>query len=375
MRLDSTLNVDLEKLQSNIDCLKSYYPKKNILFMVKADGYGHGIIEVSKAALEVGVTSFGVASLGEGLYLRKNLREYTSDIYVYSDNQLDQSEYCELYLEQKLIPVIYHLDLLKIFLENKDLSKLPLALHFDTGMNRLGIRDDELEETINLCTKFGRKDIYHLTSHFSDSVLKSSSNKNKKQVERFNKVKAEFKSANFKIQNISMANSGALEQKMESEDHNVIRPGILLYGPKSLIHSDYSKIDWENKLISSLETKIIDVKRVKKGDPVGYGSTPCPRTGNLHILPLGYGDGFPTLMMGKKLLINERKATVIGRVNMDMMQVMFDDESTELKRGDSVSLWDKSGNGVDLMCQELGRISYEVFCSLTSRIKRKYCKI
>lgn len=375
MRFQTELIVDLERLQQNFQALQSHYLKHEILPMVKANAYGHGLEACSFALREAGAKSFGVASLGEAIALRISLQEYKSEIYVFSDLNFFDPKYLEFYIEHKLIPVIHHLDFLEIFLKHNELRFFPLTIKIDTGMNRLGIKIDELPEMISLLKRYGRKELYHVLSHYSDSGLRRESSKNNRQNKNFSDLKFSLESAGLKVQKYSFANSGAIEQAMVSSDDSIIRPGLMLYGPSSLSPITESKVPWSNRYISSLRTHVLDYRKVKKGDPVGYGSPVCPDDGDLCILPIGYGDGLPTSLTGKRLYIEGDELQIVGRVNMDMIQLLVRPGQRVLRRGQKIKVWEQDGLGVLQICKEIGSIPYEVFCSLSIRLPRKYCKI
>ena len=137
--------------------------------MVKANAYGHGMLRIVEYGLEeLQLKSFGVASLGEALRLRKYKADYRCELYVFSD--LAIQDRWEDYLNFKLIPVITQMDDFYFLLDHPQCRRLPLVLHFDTGMNRLGLPLPECETVIYELQK-RRRSVYHLMTHFSDSYL------------------------------------------------------------------------------------------------------------------------------------------------------------------------------------------------------------
>jgi alanine racemase len=375
MRFETALLVDLERLKKNFADINSHYPNYAVLPMVKANAYGHGLEACSLALSEAGAKSFGVASLGEGVALRAHLQEFESEIYIFSDLNLFDSKYIEYYIDYKLIPVLHHLEFVEIFLKHSELSFFPLTIKVDTGMNRLGIKMEELPALFSLLKRFGRKDLYHVLSHYSDAGQRRESNKNQRQNLNFSQLKSQLKAEGFAVEKFSFANSGAIEQMMVSTEESILRPGLMLYGPTSLGPVTEVKIPWQDRCISSLVTSVLDYRKIRKGDPVGYGSPPCPESGDLCILPLGYGDGLPTSLTGKRLLIEGEELQIVGRVNMDMIQLLVRPGQKSFKRGEQVRIWSKDGLGVTQICKEIGSIPYEVFCSLSIRLPRKYRKI
>ena len=140
MHFRSRLKIKLSLLEENFKKLTSLAPGKEILFMVKADAYGHGMIPIVKFSHEkLEIKEFGVATLEEALKLRKELPHSKFEIYVFSDLQLPITENKEKFKQNRIIPVIATLGDLDYFLMENEFKHFPLCLKFNTGMNRLGI--------------------------------------------------------------------------------------------------------------------------------------------------------------------------------------------------------------------------------------------
>ncbi len=374
MRFRSRLYVDLARLESNFKLLKELCPSNETLFMVKADGYGHGAVPIVRFSHnEVGVKEFGCATLGEALHLRNEIPDGEFEVYVFSDIQIYLAECAEQYLNRRIIPVISNIEDLDFFLGSSDFKHFPLVLKFNTGMNRLGLDLDQVEEVITKVKKNGRKSIYHLMSHFSSASLSmDKSKKNVEQRERFEKLKSDFMAAGLDLERTSISNSGAIEQKAGlSETH--IRPGLMMYGPSSLIPAERANSHWKGEIISRLETYIIRVFPVERGTPIGYGATPVPTDGHVAIIALGYGDGFLTRFQGATIPYKGFDGKIVGRVNMDMAQILFPKEAESvLKAGEIFTVWDHDPERFINFAEQTGTIPYELFCQLTSRVPRIY---
>jgi alanine racemase len=374
MRFRSRHFVDLSILKENYNKLKKICPNNEVIFMVKADAYGHGLIPIVRYSVtELGIREFGCATLGEALQLRDELYDLEFEIYVFSDVQIELKECAEIYLNRRIIPVISNRDDFDYILGHSDFDRFPLCLKFNTGMNRLGLSLDECDELIKAIKLKSRKSIHHLFTHFSSSSLSMKKNKrNLSQIEKFSALKEKFKSEGIKIDNSSISNSGAIEQKVGLEETHV-RPGIMLYGPSTLIPK-YSQLScWDGKIISRLETYIIRSFEVTKGQPIGYGATPCPDDGVVAIIALGYGDGFSTRYTGAHLTHNGKVGLVAGRVNMDMAQVFFKkDEVPELNVGDTFTVWGHDSEEFQELTMETKTLSYETFIQLTNRVPKIY---
>ena len=372
MRYGSRLIVQLDLLEYNYREIKKHFPDQQVLFMVKADAYGHDLVPISRFAhLELGIKEFGTASLGEALKLREELPKEAFDIYVFSDIQVDLELHRDVYLNRRIIPVLTNFNDLEIILNSSDFKYFPLCLKFNTGMNRLGFFYDKVQEVIDLLKKKGRHEIEHLMTHYSSSSLSMSGNKrNTEQAQRFQEIKEMITQQGITIKKTSIANSGSIEQNSgHSETH--IRPGLIMYGPSSLLPKMREDSLVQTKVISQLESYVIDVFPITKGTPIGYGATPCPDNGQIVIMALGYGDGFSTNYQNVQFEINGVMGKIVGRVNMDMSQVLVPSD-LKIKRGDPIIVWNHERDSLARFCEQTNTIPYEVLCRITPRVPRIY---
>jgi len=373
MKFRSRLVVNLNYLKQNFLEIKKIAPKSNVLFMVKADGYGHGMIPVARYAFEeLGVREFGCATIGEALKLREELHDLHFDIYVFSDIQLELHENADIYLKKRIIPVISNLSELEYLLKNKDFQHFPLCLKFNTGMNRLGLNMLDQDAVIQLLKKHHRESLFHLISHYANASFSMEVDpQNLKQRENFNKIKEKFRSSGIKLERTSQSNSGAIEQKTGLDEDTHIRPGLMMYGPSSLKND--VKSFYKGKLVSRLETYILRTFEVKKGETVGYNSTPCPDNGIIAILAIGYGDGFFNRYSGSHLYHRGFEGLIIGRVSMDMTHVFFPIAAKEkIKAHEVFTIWGETEGDLIKFSKETNTIPYELFCSILPRVPRVY---
>ncbi len=368
MRPRSSLDVSLDYFSSNLDLVKKLCPNNEIMFMVKANAYGHGMCKMTEYAYyQNQIRSFGVASLGEALKIRKTYNEYNFDLYVFSDLSLIDS--FDKYIDYKILPVISHMDDLDFFLKKTELKNCPLVLKFNTGMNRLGLHYNDCELVAQKISSYKRS-VFHLMTHFSDSYLPKKE-KTKLQYERFKEIKSLFKGKGISLEHTSVANSGAIENGVGLAE-TMVRPGLMVYGPQSTM-SGANK--WNGKIISELKIEILDIKELKKGDAVGYGSTPLDSDGTVLILGGGYGDGLFNYYQKLNLDSVYGSGKIVGRINMDMIQFLIPKIQGKIKRGDLLSLWSKEQSSIEHICEHTKMIPYEIFCALSERIPRKYVNV
>lgn len=366
MRFKTELNVDLSVLANNFQKLSKITEGNEIIFMVKANAYGHGLISTTRFANEeVGVKEFGLATLGEAIKLRTQLPKLKFDISVFSELQFDNVSYRELYQSHRIIPVISDLIDLEVFLKDSGFKNFPLRLHFNTGMNRLGIEINQIGEVVTLLKKSGRSTINHLMTHFAcaSNSMKTNSH-NKRQIQNWESLKSDILGSGISLEQTSISNSGAIEQGIGFKESH-IRPGLMLYGPSSLIPPIRAQSLWDGQNISILKTEVLKVFKVDRGQPVGYGATPSPDSGEVAIIALGYGDGFQSSYQSSHIA----GGRVLGRVNMDMAQVFYSG-NCPFKRGDEFQVWDHNQDSVMRLSDESGNTPYTLFCSLTDRVPR-----
>lgn len=373
MRLNTELRVNLSNLEYNVDHLREIAPSKEIIFMVKANAYGHGLLEITKFAFEeLGIKRFGCASLGEAMKIREAFPKMTCEIFVFSDTNLEIAEFHEYYLDHNILPVLHSIETIQFVLENSEFRYLPLIIKFDTGMHRLGLDPSEVEDLISLLKKHGRSEIFHLMTHFSHAHIRvKPGSKLVRQSETFCQIKSEIQSSGISIVETSTSNSGAIEQKV-GLDQTHIRPGLMLYGPRALMGKNNDL--WKGKTISSFKTQVIHINPVKKGMPIGYGGHVCSDNGYVAMIPVGYGDGILTFYSGAKFMLEGVEAKILGRVNMDMTALFIKERPANLKIGSEFFIWDDKINDIDYLSMQLKTIPYQLFLAVTSRVPRHYYK-
>lgn len=361
MRELAQLTIHLDHLAHNINCVRSI-TQKNIIMMVKANAYGNGLVEITRFAHnELNINTFGVASLGEALSLKKELSDFTGEIFVFSENNLRNPGNVNYYQDKGIYPVLWNVEDFDIAIKND----LPIILKFNTGMNRLGI---DVNDAALVAQKLKKKklSIKHLMTHFSSANLVfKPGDRTEKQLALFKELKEAFKNEKIDIEETSVANSAAIEQKI-GLDESHIRPGLMLYGPSGVLRSN----QYQGKIISSLESEVFHLLKAKKGTPIGYGGHILDSDANIAYLPIGYGDGVPYNLSGLKLDFDFGSARVLGRVNMDMMALKID-SNANIKVGDRVKLWSADRNFYD-WCNHLKTIPYEIMCAISHRLPRVY---
>ncbi len=300
--------ISLSSLIKNLVVLRSL-SKKEVIPIVKADAYGHGMIPISKALVARGSChTLAVATLEEAIELRKKI-PYAISIIVLSGFWPHQ---LEAFLKFRLIPVIHSLNHLKSLQLRKNLPDIHLKI--DTGMHRLGISLDEIPESMEILKKIGIK-LSGLGTHFAESD-KSTSSFTDEQVDLFESVYREFKTQRLLHTDakIHVANSSAILRAKVGSSLSV-RPGLSLYG---LSPNPQFSLSEELIPILSWRARVVTSKTLKKGESVGYGRTyRAEKTEKISIISVGYADGYPRSLSNKgSVILQGKKVAVRGRVSM-----------------------------------------------------------
>lgn len=326
--------------------------------VVKANGYGHGSVKVSKAALDSGADRLGVALVEEAFPLRE--AGITSPIQLLTGPPPGSAKKIE---ELDLIPAVFFKDHLE---ELKDI-KVKVHLKVDTGMNRIGLRPEEIDSFLEEIKIYPNIEIEGLFTHFA-TADDPKSPLFSKQIDIIKDLKVKYKDV-FKI--IHCANSSSALFFPESH-MDMVRIGISLYGlePSKIKKSPV-------KLVPALSwlAKTTYVKKISGGESVSYGAKfITEKPVNIATIPVGYADGYSRKLTNKsKIIAKGNVLKQVGTVCMDQLMIL--DENGDIGVGDKVILLGNE-NGVsftaDDMANILDTINYEVVCTISSRVPRVY---
>jgi alanine racemase len=358
------VDVDLDALDTNLRRIRAEAPDMRVLAVVKADGYGHGAVGVSRALEASGVDWLGVALLEEGAELRR--AGIGLPILVLGTARPAK---IALYRRYRLTPTLSSLAELALWREwAAGLSEpQPVHLKVDTGMGRLGVALDEVPAALALLRATPRLQLAGLLSHFGDADDPASP-RNELQEERFAGVLAELTEAERAAVTVHMANSAASLHRPQSRFH-LGRLGIGLYGldPMRRVQGLVP--------VMSMVARIVQVREVPEGTPLSYGGrTVTRRRSRIAVVPVGYADGYSWRLTGRaEALVRGRRVPVAGSVTMDM--TLLDVTETGGDLGEEVVLLGRQGNE-EITAFELaergGTIAWEILCHLGLRLPRRY---
>ena len=363
------LEVDLRSVAFNVRSIRTKLGKKvEFLAVVKADAYGHGAYEVSKAALQNGADLLGVAILEEGIELREKGIE-APILILYPEFLGREKKILEYGLECTVTDLGFARNL---SLRAADLDKTAsIYIKVDTGMGRYGLPPDEAYRFVKRIRDLKNIKVKGILSQLSSAEEKED-DFSFRQISTFKEVLEKLDEFNRGFLNKSIANSSAVLNLPESH-FNQVRVGLLLYG---IYPSPEVSRTIQVKPALSFKSRILFLKEVEKGTAIGYGrSYVTPRKTRVATIPLGYADGFGRLLSNKaQVLIHGKRAPVIGRVCMDAFMIDVTD-IPQAKAGDELVLIGKQGEEeitVDEFAEWNQSISYEVLTRMGRRLPKVY---
>jgi alanine racemase len=361
-----------DAIEHNLFRIKSKVTPAKIMAVVKANAYGHGIIEVAKTMEKAGADYLGVGFLEEGINLRQN--KIKAPILVLGGVLGYQ---IKKFIEHNLEITVSSIELAEQI--NKEVEKLrsnkaKIHLKIDTGMERIGVNWQNALQFVEKVALMKNVEVVGIYSHFATSDEKDKSFA-LEQLERFNDVLSKVKSLGVEIPLKHIANSGAILDIPESY-FDMVRPGIILYG---IYPSGETSESIKLKPAMKLKSKVVFLKEVPPNTSVSYGRKYFTKNkSRIVTIPIGYGDGYSRLLSNKAdVIINEKKFPVVGTICMDQIMVNIGDNHN-IKVGDEVIMIGKSGNeeitALEL-AEKMGTIPYEIVCGINTRVPRIYNRI
>ncbi|MDA3818862.1 MAG: bifunctional UDP-N-acetylmuramoyl-tripeptide:D-alanyl-D-alanine ligase/alanine racemase [Candidatus Delongbacteria bacterium] len=358
----TVLEIDLESITHNLKYFRSKVSKRTgLMVMVKAFSYGSGSIEIGRHLQNQAVDYLGVAIADEGVELRK------AGVHIPIMVMNPQPEDFGLMYDYQLEPEIYSLPLLKSLIahiRNTGLTTIGIHLKLDTGMHRLGFCEKDIKSLITMLKEAPEITVKSVFSHLAGSDIRGFDDFTRQQLDSFHGIYETLNKA-LKLNCIRhIANTNAILRFPETH-LDMVRLGIGLYGLSAEPNPDLKKT-------TVFKTRVISVKRLKKGETIGYN-----RTGVLHqdadiaVLPVGYADGLNRKLGNGNwnVEINHQLYPIIGDVCMDMCMVNV--TGAGIKPGNEVIIFGGQ-NKIEDMAESLHTIAYEILTSISTRVKRIY---
>ena len=371
--------ISLDAVAHNFNEIKNKVGKSSkICCVIKADGYGHGAVELAHIYEELGADFFAVSNIDEGIEIRNSGCRLPIVILGYTP-VADAKRLSEYNISQAVFSLEYANDLSKECVKRNCTCKIHIKV--DTGMSRIGFmcqqfpRDDySIKEICEAC-KLPNLELEGLFTHFCVSDEADEGREfTQKQYANFINIRNALEENGLQIEYCHCSNSGAIEDYPDTYC-DMVRAGIILYGlaPSPKLSDKLDLIP-----AMTLKTAVAYVKELKKGADISYGRTftaPCDM--KIATVPIGYADGY--IRSNAKdgyMLINGKKAKIVGRICMD--QTMLDVTDIEdVKTGDEVIVFGAGKNGeptADSVAKNTDTINYEVVCLVGKRVPRVYYK-
>jgi alanine racemase len=363
----TNLEIDLDRLAANYRAIAAHVAPAQVMPILKANAYGHGLVEVGRVLERIGAPYIGVAYLEEGLRLRQQgVRMPVLVLGGIIGSQIPQ------FLEHDLTLTASSVDKLRAIEQQAEAANKTATVHLkiDTGMGRIGVQwysaESLLEESLR-CRRVRVEGIFtHLANADSPDVSHA-----RLQLERFAEVLRFYERRSLPTPMRHAASSGAILQLPESH-LDLVRPGILFYGASP---APGLPVTVPVGQAARWTTRVVYFKVVKPGNPVSYGSEWAPAEATRVVtLPVGYGDGYGRAMSGcAYVLLRGRRYPVVGRICMDQVMVSIGGDSAY--NGDEAVLLGSQGDQtirIEDLASWAGTIAHEVLTTINTRVPRVY---
>ena len=383
------VEVNIDNLKNNVENILNYYNNYEYYFgVVKGNCYGHGTTHVINELIESGINYLAVSSLEEALEIRKINKE----IPILSLEPI-RLEYLDICIKNNITITVHDYNYAKELINKKIDKKIKIHLKIDSGMNRLGFKEKEqLNEIYNKFKNKENIEIEGIFTHFATLGINDKEWDN--QLENFKKITSDINLKEIPI--VHLYKSTAFINHPKLDFANGIRLGIAMYGyysepkyntkgiknklraikrkinkKKNNISKTTTKLPIELKPAFKMYTEIMQVKKIKKGEFVGYGAMYRAKQDEIiGIMPVGYDDGIFRKSKGRDVEINNKKYKIIGDIGMGMTAVKIDNT---IKMYDKVTL---IGGEVPIKYVAIhnGTTIYETMCNIGKQIPRVYIK-
>lgn len=352
MSRNTIARISLSAVRHNLARVRTLAPDSAVACVVKADAYGHGLARVCKALdeadiLAVATTGEAATSRQQGWRGRLLLLEGPSNVAEFEESLALSAEI-----------VVHHETQLHLLRQRHRDGMQALWLKIDTGMHRLGFPAPEAKNVHSELEKLRGRDATILMSHFAcaDDVQNEMT---ERQMRLFNDATEGLSAA------ASLANSAGMVN-FPSSHRDCVRPGIMLYGISPCLRK--SAMDIGLKPVMTLQCELIAINFAAKGESIGYGASYiCPQDTRIGIAAIGYGDGYPRQARnGTPVLVNGRRASLVGHVSMDMIAIDLGDHA-DARVGDVVTLWGE-GLPIEEVSKWADSLPYQLICGVTARV-------
>jgi alanine racemase len=364
--------INLSALSHNLEMVRRQLNvKTRIMAVVKANAYGHGVVEISKALVDFGVAAIAVATVGEAAELRKN----QIDIPILLLGTVAPKDYDDLF-EQGLVPTLNNYEM-AIYLNEcgrKRGQKIMTHLRIDTGMGSYGLLHGECLQYIDKILEMEYLELGGLYTHIN-TIYGGRPEDAIKQVNSFDNLMTQLRNEGVNIPVIHACSSPAV-LKLPQAEYDMVRLGIVLYG----LPCGNEYLDGQIKAVMQIKTTVVAIKEVESDFRVGYGSTfTTTSPARIATLALGYADAnFLHFLQEGEVLIRSQRAPIIGKSCMDHLIVNVS-HIKDVALGDEAVILGEQGDE-KITVEEIAKHSgicmdnCDLVCLLSSRVPRVYIK-
>jgi alanine racemase len=349
-------------LRHNLGVARKRAPQSKIMAIIKANAYGHGLVPTARALADA--DAFGVARLSEALLLRSHGLSQRLVLLegVFSNEELQAA------INHNLDIVVHSPEQLHMLRNWRGQPALQVWLKVDTGMNRLGFRVDDFLHAWTELKELKSIAALRVMTHLANADVANDVH-TQHQLQCFNALTSALQVER------SIGNSAGLLAWPQAHVEWV-RPGLMLYGVSPFAHDEADH--YQLKPAMTLQSRLIAIRQVKAGEPVGYSGTwRASRDSQIGIVAVGYGDGYPRLIQhGTPVRLGTKQLPIVGRVSMDMIAIdlsLYQSEEAGVGAnvGDVVTLWGQ-GLPVERIAQCAGTIPYDLICGISQRVSVDY---
>jgi len=370
--------VSLTALRQNFRTVQKHVGAKvTVCAVVKADAYGHGAVECSRALEAEGARWLGVTSLDEAIPLRE-AGIHSNILLMTGFWRGEENEIVRLHLT----PTVWepwHIELMDKAAAALGVARHPVHLKVDTGMGRLGVSLDQLPEVLTALKAANHLVLDGLSTHLADSEVMDAPSV-AEQERRFDEARRIVREAGFEPAFVHVANTGAVISRRETWN-SMVRPGVALYGyylPFQRAGREVSggTLRLPVKPVLTWKTRILSLRNFGPNQPLGYGGTYVTKaTARVAVLPVGYADGYNRQLSNRgRVIVREHYAPIVGRISMDLTLVDVTG-IPDIAVGDEVILLG-TGDGLSVDALEHAELAnstpYEILCNISKRVPRRY---
>ncbi len=361
------VEIDLDRLGHNLGQIRKSLAGQKTLLVVKADAYGHGAVDVSREALAAGVEMLGVATLHEGIELRR--AGIGAPILILSPCLAGET--IEI-VEHGLACTVNRADFIHDLARAAGAAGTVASVHLevDTGMGRSGVMPEAVLPLARLVAAAPELRLEGLYTHFPDADGPNLSFA-RAQLERFHLIRDSVLAEGIDIPLIHAANSAALA-RLPGAALDLVRPGLLAYGLKPR----GTPPELDVRPVMSFRSRLLQIRDLPQGHPVSYGRTfITPHAMRIGVVAVGYGHGLSRELSNRgEMLVRGTRVPVVGRVTMDMTMVDLDRVPDAVVEDEVVVFGEQVGASISIeeVAAISGTIPYEIICSIGKRVPRVF---